>query len=223
MKVFPYNHSCLFLLPILHLKASGLGVGGQLFKNTYIGVDIEPELNNHFFLHYKYSPKKEFLQLEAGLMERRNFVKDIHAGDDILYCFSVPENYKEEYKLFKEGKYSQFSNTYKMQVLRCYELGYEDPLRGLYIVKEENHRIDFCNLLFPVLNKLEPLKEVIEYNLSNWTEELYFRSTSTKTLSRVDLGDQELFSLPTENEVYKLEKVRYKKTKIELNKNFENE
>jgi hypothetical protein len=223
MRNFPYNHSCLFLLPILHLKASGLGVGGQLFKNTYIGVDTEPELNNHFFLHYKYSPKKEFLQLEAGLMERRNFVKDIHAGDDILYCFSVPENYKEEYKLFKQGKYSQFSNTYKMQVLRCYELGYEDPLRGLYIVKEERHRLDFCNLLFPVLNRLEPLKEVIEYNLSNWTEELYFRSTSTKRLSRVDLGDQELFSLPTENEVYKLEKVRYKKTKIELNKNFENE
>ena len=61
------------------------------------------------------------------------------------------------------------------------------------------------------------------YNLSNWTEELYFPSKGTKRLSTVSLGDQELFSKPTENEIYKLEKVRYKKTKIELNKNFENE
>ena len=221
-----YTKASYFCLPMLQLKAAGLGVGGQLFKNCYIGVDTEPELTNHLFLHYKYSPKKDFLALESALMNRRNFVKDIHAGDDILYCFSIPDLYKDDFNLFKEGKYSLFGRSgsdYKRQILRCFELGYEDPLTGLYLVNVKNHPIKNVNLLFPVINKLPELKEALEYNLSHFTEELYFKTHSGKKLNKVELFDQELFSIPDEKEVYVYDKVRYQKNSIRLSKDFENE
>lgn len=221
-----YNKSVLFVLPMLQLKAAGLGVGGSLFKNTYIGINTEPELDSHIFLHYKYSPKKDFIALESALMGRRNFVKDIHAGDDILYCFSVPELYKDDFNLFKQGKYSFFGRSgsdYKRQILRCYELGYEDPLTGLYLVNVTNHPVKNVNLLFPVINRLPDLKKVIEYNLSHYTNDLYFKSGSGMKLGKVDLGEQELFSIPDEREIYVYDKVRYQKNCIRLNKDFENE
>lgn len=221
-----YNKATLFVLPMLHLKADGLGLGGQLFKNCYIGVDIYPELDNHIFLHYKYSPRKDFLTLEAALMKRMQYVKDIHAGDDILYCFKVPDNYLEDFNNFKQGKYSSFNNLYKIQILRCFDLVHHDPLNDLDILNHVGHRMDYCNIIYPVINKLEVLKQVIEYNLSNYTKGNIYTTTekSELKLSQVHLNNQELFDIPDlDEEIYKYNKVRYPKNKIQLNNNFENE
>jgi len=106
------NKSYTYILPML---ANYVGVRKSNLKNTFIGDKDYPKYDNNIFLLYKFSGSKEFLLYEDFLKNTNLFV-DSYDPDDhhVMFVFDVPSFYQSDYDLFKEGKYSEFPQEYKI-------------------------------------------------------------------------------------------------------------
>jgi len=92
-----YTLSTMFLLPMININEGWYST----FVNTKFTVDdeiimicksAENVINNHLI---------------------RTFIKD----DLYYYVFKVPEHFRKDFELFKESKYSEFSNDLKAKIL----------------------------------------------------------------------------------------------------------
>lgn len=220
------SKSALFVLPMLSRRAATIGLNGN-FKNCYIGIDKYPELDNHIILHYKYGTDKVYREMEQKLQEIPTYERTLDIGDDVLYVYKVPELYQRDYDLFKQGKYSEFSietPNYKRLILRVWDLVVQEPGSDEFKLIETAHSLKIINVIFPVLVREVELKKVLEYNLSNDTKgNIYLDSnTSDYPLSQVTIPEEnELYSIPDEQEIFKYQIVRYPKSAIRINKEFE--
>lgn len=115
------NKTTRFLLPILGEKMSSFNE--TYFINAYIDVeDVTRKTDvNCLYLLYRFRATKEYLDFEEKLQNheqyRGHYEPDKH---HTIYLFEIPDNYIDEYRLFLKGKYSEFSNEYKYQIMNFF-------------------------------------------------------------------------------------------------------
>jgi hypothetical protein len=119
-----------FILPMLGLPNEYYGSN---FINCYIGDTSKPEYIDKIFLLFKFSNTRYFASLESELQSMVEYISSYSCGNDMeMFVFEVPKSYKEDYQLFKDGKYSQFSDILKKETLRLNHLGPESNIWGAF-------------------------------------------------------------------------------------------
>lgn len=130
------TNSTRFVLPMLRNEKYTF-FNLPSFENCYIGDSQKPVYTNHILLLYKYntSVEDDFLKFRIKSFHNyvTNYVIDKHRE---MYVFEVPESLKEDYEVFKQGKYSEFSNTYKKQILDFHSVNNKSVLHGILYKKE---------------------------------------------------------------------------------------
>lgn len=108
-----------FLLPALGFNRDYFSFN-QYLVNAYY-VDSETML-----LLYRFYPSDPYKELEFKLGNSPQNVKiqDVD-GNFVLMEFKVPKQYKHDCEAFLEGKYSEFSETLKKQILKFHNYSTE--------------------------------------------------------------------------------------------------
>ncbi len=134
----------LFVFPML---------GGNrtlLFYDTlFINAFIENKNGkDYIILLYRKSKKKIFADF-IKLLEKCNgyLSTDSPTSSHIIFTFEVPYRHRTNFRKFKEGKYSEFKDTYKLQIL-------------------DFHRLDISGSMGQILFKSSERKEELEYQLN---------------------------------------------------------
>ena len=123
------NVSTVMLLPIIKVSKNLMFNFYRFgFKNTYLfseQLDGEYNFNPIYLLFEPKDLNLEFAEFIFELSSNHNFieVKDI-GYKKILVVFRIPDQFKEDFKLFLEGKYSKVSTDYK----KCFQL--EKPVKN---------------------------------------------------------------------------------------------
>jgi hypothetical protein len=100
-----------------------LTVRKERLVNTFIGDENYPKYDNHIFLLYKFSGSKAFLTYESELEDHELFVKSYDPDKEhVMYVFKVPSFYKNDYELYKKGKYSEMAYDYKVLIFEFHKI-----------------------------------------------------------------------------------------------------
>ena len=112
--------SYTYVLPMLHPY---IQVNKDRLVNAFIGDEDLPEYDNHIFLLYKFSGSKQFLAYENRLESSDLFVKSYDPDKNhVMFIFNIPSFYKQDYKLYKQGKYSEMSYDYKVVIFEFHSI-----------------------------------------------------------------------------------------------------
>jgi hypothetical protein len=153
-----YNKSVYFVLPMV-------GLDSKYFSliNSYLGDNLnKPNYNfNKIFANIKYNDEKlranPFYNTEYALPDRT-----------WMYVFNIPEFFENDYVLFCDGKYSQFSADYKNQITKYLQKPVQDSHIFKIIHKTADRKEYIENL---VGQKLLDTEEVC--SIPNLDKEIY--------------------------------------------------
>jgi hypothetical protein len=130
----------------------------------FIGDDIKKkgEINKIFAL---CDQNDEHYNRKISNFKDHNLLLDYYTYDNFdMYMFNVPNELFYDYEMFKEGKYSNFSEPYKNHIRKFYIIR-----SGNYpILKSENYRtlkenlMPYRNYIEQVLIKSEKLHSTLE-------------------------------------------------------------
>jgi hypothetical protein len=113
-KITTFNKSRTYLMPLL---SKDIDIEFEyLIKNTYIKFDRDIGcIEQPIAILFENENTEAFKEYHDYLLNHKLFFDQylFTSNDDILFIFRFPDRYKEEYKLFKEGKYSKFSKEAK--------------------------------------------------------------------------------------------------------------
>lgn len=112
------SKSKVFLLPML--KSPLLHVNNEI---NYL-IDVQVVLGGFpqivvIFENVDYEP----LKMDIYKLQNVPYYLDADYGDDnkeVILFFDVPNNYKEDFELFVQGKYSRFSHSFKELLTKTY-------------------------------------------------------------------------------------------------------
>ena len=85
----------------------------------------------------------------------------------VMFVFDIPKGYKREFRAFKMGKYSRFSNEYKLDILDFHNAEIESELGQILFKSKERKR-----LLEEKLNAVLPEDSEL-LSIINLEEELF--------------------------------------------------
>lgn len=113
-----------FLLPLINpSQGSCWDLMRDGFENCYLYNDSK--------LVVVYTITEDTKNLSEKFKSNESYIGSKDVGDNkIGYLFNVPEKHIEDVKLFKEGKYSQFSEDAKQATLNSWDV--QDDLNPLY-------------------------------------------------------------------------------------------
>ncbi len=99
---------------------------GKYLVNFYLGDKNRPEYDYNIFCLLRFSEDERYLIMEQELRNHPNYVTDYDPTENeyTMFVFSIPEYFKEDYDLFKQGKYSHFSVKLKNMMLGTETSGY---------------------------------------------------------------------------------------------------
>ena len=104
----------IFALPFLGGNRK-LFMWDSLFVNAFIATEEEA---NCIALLYRFSGDPLFLKFESALAAfkdfKRKFDPDPH---HVLFVFDIPKNVRASFKHFKNGRYSQIDDIWKLKIL----------------------------------------------------------------------------------------------------------
>ena len=116
-----YNTATLFVLPLIFGMRSECtyienNVGYLI--NCYVRNSMfEPKDGNSIFLLLKYVKSDRFKACEERLFSHKSYVKKFDVSNDyVIYEFSIPEKFHQDYKMILDGKYSEISNIAKNRI-----------------------------------------------------------------------------------------------------------
>lgn len=123
-----------YILPMVSDEV--MGIKSNLV-NVFIGDENYPELDNHIFLLYKFSGHSSFLLFEEDIKESPLFERE-YDPDNIytIKVLRVPKQYEEDFKLFKQSKYSEMSNAYKKRIIAFHNVATSHLLYGILYKKD---------------------------------------------------------------------------------------
>lgn len=131
-----FLHSCelskssYFLFPMLGEDRTYFW-WNSLFTNCYIDIeDIEYKLcGPHIYLVYRFSKNISFSDFEAKLESHPLYIETFDVDPyQVMYAFKVPDKYQNTFNLFRQGKYSQFDNSYKERIINFHDAPYDSEL-----------------------------------------------------------------------------------------------
>lgn len=90
---------------------------GSSFTNCYVGTKEEGYMDN-FYLVYRFSGNVEYIKFEEELKNHPKFSSMVDLDrQHVMYIFNMNEEDKFNFKKFKNGEYSKFTDKYKKQIL----------------------------------------------------------------------------------------------------------
>jgi hypothetical protein len=145
--------STIFLLAGIGLTRRGIIKYG--FLSAYVDdINHEPHWDSSVYLLFRPDNIPEFQLFLSGESRKELIVEDYdYAGGYVVVVYRFPEEYKTEYNLFLEGKYSKFSKKYKAlspDIIRVIKNGVEE---------------DTYSIHYHVFNKSEYMKKYWEDQL----------------------------------------------------------
>jgi hypothetical protein len=122
--VWSQNHSTQFVLPLLGFPKTFYG---KHLCDTYL-TDSTVHLDlPHDHLYVLFSPKKvlrgekDYFRLEDAIVQMPTFVTKYRVGEEYgefyMAVFEIPEEYRREFRLFKEGRYTLFGENARKAIL----------------------------------------------------------------------------------------------------------
>jgi hypothetical protein len=126
----------VFALPFLG-GTRHLFMWDSLFVNAFIATEEEP---NCIALLYRFSGDPLFLKFEAALGAFRTFVRKFDPDPHhVVFVFDIPKNGKASFKHFKNGRYSQMDDIWKLKILEFH--GFDiDGRTGKILFQSESLR-----------------------------------------------------------------------------------
>jgi len=107
-KYLKYNASVYFLLrPITNTTLAEHHKAG--FINSYLYY----EGKESFYCVYKEN--EYYPELLFSFRNNTNFVQEFSCNNNSIIEWKIPDEYSKDYQIFKQGKYSSFSNFFKTQ------------------------------------------------------------------------------------------------------------
>ena len=135
LKVANRTKSSLLLMPMFN-GDKRLYMYDKLLLNCFLGDNLDT-----LVLVYRFSGESTFLRFESALKSFKNFIR---VEDPNEYCvkfeFSVPNRLKKDFDDFIEGKYSEMSTDYKMQVLKFHKLDIQSQVAAI-LFRAESRRL----------------------------------------------------------------------------------
>jgi len=164
------NKSYTYLLPMLSTK---IDVVKQNLVNAYIGADDYSGYDNHIFLLYRYVGNPRFIEYEDYLENTISFVAKYDPDKfHVMFIFDVPEKYQEDYKRFRMGKYSKFSNEYKILIFKFHKIIDENHKVAKVLYRHPDLRDEIEERLDTILPEESELSSVPDLEIEMYTEEM---------------------------------------------------
>jgi len=153
------SKSSYFILPVLGEDRAYFW-WNSLFTNCYVDVeDIKYKLcGPHIYLLYRFSGQRFYQDFETKLEDNPHYVKTFDVDPyQVMYVFSIPEEYHENFNFFRKGKYSKLDNSYKERIIDFHSAPYDSEL---------------SQILFKAPQRREKLKKDLLVHISE-SAELY--------------------------------------------------
>jgi len=114
--------SSIFLFPMMGGNRK-LMLWDSLFVNAFMEVPDFPEC---VALLYRYSGDTLFTKFESALCSFRNFkVRKDPDPHHVLFVFGVPEEAKTSYTAFRDGRYSEIEDDWKLRILEFHGFDFD--------------------------------------------------------------------------------------------------
>jgi len=121
------NKSSMFLFPFLNYSRPYYRWKTD-FMNCFNSTEDNPN-EVALYLWYKYSASIEMEEFEEKIKKHPQYVETIDVDQyHVLYKFSIPTRYYEDYKLIIQGKYSRISEIAKERILDFHSAKNNSPL-----------------------------------------------------------------------------------------------
>tara|TARA_Y100001963_G_C6730204_1_gene423485 strand:+ start:483 stop:1241 length:759 start_codon:yes stop_codon:yes gene_type:complete len=163
--------SSIFVMPMLGGNRN-LFFWNKLFTNCFLET---PEEKNCIALLYRWSGDPLFVKFEQVLSKFKSFRAKYDPDPNyVLFVFNIPKKYKHDYELFKKGKYSQLSKSYKISILDFHnsepyeEIGqvlYKDPKRRELMEDKLGTTLSDDLELLSIIDKKEEIFNINDYKL----------------------------------------------------------
>ena len=155
LRVANRTKSSLLLMPMFN-GDKRLYMYDKLLLNCFIGKNLDT-----LVLVYRFSGEATFLRFESALKSFKNFIL---SEDPNEYCvkfeFSVPNRLLKDFDCFIEGRYSEFSTDYKMQILKFHDLDIQSQIASI-LFKSESRRLALNKKLGVTLDEEAELLSII--------------------------------------------------------------
>ena len=126
LKTAEKTKSSIFITPMLGGEKK-LWFYNQLLINTFIG--IKGELENKIVLLYKWSGDILFDKFQKAVRKFKSFFEIRNIDEShVLIIFNIPKRQERNFKLFKEGKYSEFNKNYKLKILDYHKMNVDNVI-----------------------------------------------------------------------------------------------
>jgi hypothetical protein len=116
LETIPSTKSTVFLLPMLFREAREMK-----FRTAFLSAFVDYEESGipyGIHLLFRFDPSIEFRNFEEELSKHPNFIKSIDVDKyHVLYCFSIPSEYEEDYYKILNSQYSKTSEKFKKHIL----------------------------------------------------------------------------------------------------------
>ena len=130
--------SSTFLMPMLPGNKQ-LYFWNKLFVNCFIGTN---EHEGCIEVLYRWSSDLKYIKFEKILSELKFFKRRYDPSPNfVMFVFDIPKGYKREFRAFKMGKYSRFSNEYKLDILDFHNAEIESELGQILFKSKERRRL----------------------------------------------------------------------------------
>lgn len=119
-----YNRACVYFMPMLGI----LRTEYPRFRDCYLSDD-----KIVIFTRTGGGNRDDYEEQNNTLAAHPNYIRDYDADFDSTYAnfeFSVPDKWRDDYDKIVAGKFTQVSNEYKAEVIRCLALSDDkaDPM-----------------------------------------------------------------------------------------------
>ena len=114
--------SSIFVLPFMGMNRK-LMMWDTLFVNAFIGT---PDDDECIAILYRFSGEPIFTKFESALCSFRNFRRKVDPDPHhVLFVFDVPEEAKSSYVAFKDGRYSEIDDDWKLRILEFHGFDFD--------------------------------------------------------------------------------------------------
>lgn len=111
------------------------------FTNAFLGTEQDGDYGNSIYVLCKYEGTMEFSKFENTLQELPTYITHIDPDKhQVLYQFSIPKEFKADFKLILAGKYSEISIIAKQRIFDFHMVGKDTPI-GQVLYKSEKRRV----------------------------------------------------------------------------------
>ena len=144
------NKSYSYLVPLVNEYCTISSDFVILLENTFV-YNPDYEEDNLFTIMYEKSELESFVNYTEEIKANRLFKAFGDNGESVFFTINFPIEYISEYNLYKEGKFSKFSEKAKVTILN-------------YVL--DIHNLRSADRVRRVLYKDEELKRELEYKLA---------------------------------------------------------